>query len=268
MEDETQITTIISPSLNEIPNDHNFGSSTDATDELMTRVTHELRTPLCIFKSVIDNALDGLYGPIKSDLKSQLRNANDAILRIKKLIDSYDKLQQLDSDKINFYMEKVCLQDVLKIALMQFRHKAKAMHLNFRLIMPTDNIFIYCDKLALYCIFSYLTDNAINNCSNKGQIEFIATRKDDNIEIAINDNGSGIDPVEFSRIFDRFVQINKKDGPGGHGLGLGLTIVKELIIRQAGNIWLDNNGGLGTYLKFTLPEFRGQQQLNVKGRVK
>jgi signal transduction histidine kinase len=69
----------------------------------------------------------------------------------------------------------------------------------------------------------------------------------------VTDNGQGIAKDELGKIFDRFIQIGRKSGPGYKGSGIGLTVCKTLVEKMGGTISVQSHVGEGTTFRFTLP---------------
>jgi len=110
------------------------------------------------------------------------------------------------------------------------------------------------DASQLSLVFQNLIGNAMKFCGDRPpEIHVGATRLGDGTwEISVRDNGIGIEPKYFNRIFGIFQRLHTRDEYPG--TGIGLAICKKIVERHGGKIWLDSLPGKGTTFYFTLPE--------------
>ena len=123
--------------------------------------------------------------------------------------------------------------------------------------MGDEELFVDVDRDRMIQVLANLINNAIKFVPDVGgRIVVQAQKLDNEVSIAIQDNGRGIDKEDISRIFNRFVQVEKHVGPGSHGTGLGLAISKELVELHGGRIEVASEVGCGTTFTVFLPLVR------------
>jgi len=112
---------------------------------------------------------------------------------------------------------------------------------------------IYADEVQMVQVFQNLLSNAIKFCNNEApRVQVSAVRKENEWEISVSDNGIGIDPKYFGRIFHIFKRLHSRDKY--EGTGVGLAICKKIVERQGGRIWAESEPGKGSTFYFTIPD--------------
>jgi len=130
----------------------------------------------------------------------------------------------------------------------------KAKWLELKLDIPKKDIEIYADGDKITQVFVNLVGNALK-FTEKGHIEISVRDRKGEIECSVADTGAGIGKGDLPRVFDKFRQFGRQDGPGDRGTGLGLSISKGIIEMHQGSIWVESERGKGTKFTFTLPKY-------------
>jgi len=107
-----------------------------------------------------------------------------------------------------------------------------------------------CDGGRIAQVLSNLVGNALKFVSSGGNVRVSASADGEAIEIAVSDDGRGIDPADLPHLFDRYWKGRSK---GGHGAGLGLYIAKGIVEAHGGRIWVESELGRGSTFHFTIP---------------
>lgn len=121
--------------------------------------------------------------------------------------------------------------------------------------MDLENVpNIFGDSDRLFQVFTNLVENAIIP-SLPGDSGKISSRYIDSMaEIMVSDTGSGITPEKHNRVFERFYPVDKSHKGGGkHGVGLGLSITREIVLAHGGSIHVENNTPQGSIFVVKLP---------------
>jgi signal transduction histidine kinase len=128
---------------------------------------------------------------------------------------------------------------------------------HFRLRLPSQPITLEADPIRLVQILCNLLDNASKYTPEAGQIGLEARLQEDRVVIRVADSGIGISPDALGRVFDLFAQDTHAIGFNSQGLGIGLTVVKELVEAHGGTVSVDSPGvGLGSEFEVSLPLHR------------
>jgi len=227
----------------------------DFRNEFVITVTHELRTPLTIFKNIISNALAGVSGRISKKLRDDLIKADEAINRLKEIVNDLLDLSNIDTGRINTELKPVCIQEIVRDSIKSMSPLIDKNNMTVDIEMPEKKIVIPADKKIIKQALCKIIDNAtvfVPDCG--GRLRVKVEDLDEHVCIAIEDNGPGIQTNNIESIFDRFVQAGKRVGPGKHGLGLGLAICKELIELHNGTITAENLPEGGARFTIYLPK--------------
>src|SRR5699024_6430287 len=121
------------------------------------------------------------------------------------------------------------LSAVVRDVVNNTREQAEAAGHALRLTLPDEAIVLQADRDRLMQVFTNLISNAIRYTSAGGRIEIVVERQEDTAVVAVRDNGVGITSERLDDIFDMFTQIKHPDGRAKEGLGIGLTLVRQMV---------------------------------------
>ncbi|MEW5902053.1 MAG: ATP-binding protein, partial [Acidobacteriota bacterium] len=175
-------------------------------------------------------------------------------------IDGLLDVSKIEAGKVELKKEDIDLENLIRMIALAFESKAKEKGLELKLRLPRQPLLVYADEDKLNQILTNLVDNAVKFTA-RGWVEISAGEKDQHIECRVRDSGMGIAAADLPKIFDRFTQFGRKDGPGEKGTGLGLSIVKGLVEILRGEIHVESEVGRGTTVSFTLPKLNSSERL-------
>jgi PAS domain S-box-containing protein len=213
--------------------------------------SHDLQEPLRMISSFMD-LLKRKYGAHLDDKAHMYIDfATDGAKRMKKII--LDLLDYSKAGKSFEVKEKVDLNE-LQVEYLQLRRKIIAE----KSAMITYNNLpqLYTCRAAMTQIFHCLLDNAIkySKISTPPNIQIAAIENEKEWEFSIKDNGIGIDPKFFDKIFIIFQRLHNNDQFSG--TGIGLSIAKKQVEFLGGKIWLESIPGQGSVFYFTVPKIK------------
>lgn len=226
-----------------------------ARRELVAWASHDLRTPLASLRAMTDALVEGVVEDAET-ARRYLQQSQQEIGRMNRLLDDLFELAQLDAGGLTVSGEAASLSDLISDALVGFAEQARAAGIRFEgeAAAGIDPVFMAPDKIAR--VLNNLIENALRHTPQGGSVNVIARPDGGNVLVAVTDTGSGIDPADRPRIFERFFRGEKsrsREGYSRGGTGLGLAISKGIVEAHGGAIWLDESWSPGTRIAFTLP---------------
>lgn len=216
-------------------------------------ISHELKTPLAAIREGTELIYDNSVG--------KLNDEQQEICYIIK--ESVDRLQRLIEDLLNFniVLDSTSLQDSERILLKPLLedvisdHKLDIKRKKLSVIQVIEDLVVFSNAKQLKVILDNILSNAIKYSSDYGIISFHSEFKNKQLKLSIADNGPGIASDIKDKIFDAFYQGPAPDNSQIKGSGLGLTIVKELLMRLNAEITIQSRqvNHKGTKIQITLP---------------
>ncbi|HMK60241.1 MAG TPA: HAMP domain-containing sensor histidine kinase [Dissulfurispiraceae bacterium] len=211
--------------------------------KLTTNIAHELRTPLSAIRGELEAMIDGLI-PLD---REHIQSLYAEIGRLKKIIEGIEELAQAEAS--SRYLRKTVfdLRQFLEGIVERFGRLFDESGVKLELHCD-DKLRITADPDRLSQIIINLLSNALKASQRGGFVMIKAAAVHNKTVISVSDNGSGIKKEDMQLIFERFFRGSKG------GLGIGLTIVKELVEAHGGTINVESEYGKGTVFTLTLPE--------------
>jgi signal transduction histidine kinase len=209
--------------------------------------SHELKTPISTIKANVEVALMKDRDP--EYYKEKLKTILDSINRMSKLIQDMLFLSRLDMRNYPVKLEPVNINDVFLSLNTQFEDLAISKNVNL-VISTEDNIQLMTDKNILFEILSIFIENGIEYNKENGFVKVYARKVGESVEITVEDSGIGIKEQDIPHIFDRFYRGEKSRSRETGGVGLGLSIAKELAKLIDATIRVESRVGSGS--KFIL----------------
>lgn len=217
---------------------------------------HELRTPL----STIQVCLESLAS--EPDMPQELQQvmlstALEDAERLRKLVQDFLTLSQLESGRVEWHLESLSLEECVELALSSIRIRQHKEDLpSIQSYVSNELPFVCGDGEWIVEVLSKLLDNACKFTPPEGKVSIKASlnKKNNWIEVAIEDTGRGIEPNRLEAVFDRFYQEEGALRRTAGGTGLGLAICRQVVTHLGGKIWALSDGhGQGSQFRFTIP---------------
>jgi signal transduction histidine kinase len=218
--------------------------------DFVANVVHELRTPLTIIKGNLDNIEKGFAGDVQPQQKEILADVFRVINRLSRLVNDLLDLSKIESGKMELNKEMLDIAGLAKEALKGFEKLASDKGVAVIKEFPDKPVKINADKDKLTQVFVNLIGNALK-FTDKGNVSLKLIELQDEVQVEIQDTGSGIPKDQIDKIFDKFVRVvaERKEGTG-----LGLPIAKDIITLHKGRIRVESEHGKGSRFIFVLPK--------------
>ncbi|HIQ01353.1 MAG TPA: HAMP domain-containing histidine kinase, partial [Anaerolineales bacterium] len=236
-----------------------------AQRDLVANVSHELKTPLTSVQGFSQAILDGTAAD-PAAVERAARVIHDEAERMRRMVDGLLSLARFDAGQVQMAQEPVDLGLLLARCLERLGPQAEAAGDELSLSAP-EGLVVTGDHDWLTQVFVNLLDNGIRHTQN-GRVEVAARRVGDTIEVTVTDTGEGIPAEDLSRIFERFYQADRSRRRKG-GVGLGLSIAREVVQLHGGEITAASVVGLGSRFTVRLPVREGgreRTQVRRRGR--
>jgi signal transduction histidine kinase len=227
-------------------------ASQQSQRDFVANVSHELKTPLTSIQGFAQAILDGTANsPEARNRAAQV--IYDESGRMHRLVLDLLDLARLDAGTADLKRSPLDLEVLLRAVAEKFIPQSRDAKVQLITEIHALPGFIGDgDRLAQ--VFTNLVDNALKHTPSGGQVSLNAHRMGDWVEVSVADSGPGIPPEELSRIFERFYQLDKaRKGGAGHGVGLGLSIARQIIHAHHGTLSAQSRVGEGSIFVVRLP---------------
>lgn len=226
-------------------------------DEFLATLAHELRNPL----APVRNYVQILRSPraTDADRAAATESIERQVALLVRLVDDLLDVSRISRGKVELRRERVDLGDVVGQALEMSRPFVLASGHSLFVQIPPDGLVLDADPARLAQILSNLLNNAAKYTERGGRIWLACTSTDHEVVISVRDDGIGIQPEIVAHIFDMFWQHEHALERAQGGLGIGLTLVRQLVDLHGGTIEARSEGvGRGSEFVVRLPRQSGR----------
>ncbi|MGI2169910.1 PAS domain-containing protein [Shewanella sp. MF05960] len=225
-------------------------------DDFISTVSHELRTPLTSINGALTLLQSGKITTLPEKAQKLMDIASSNCKQLSRLINDLLDIEKLAAGKMLFEMKQLQMAPLLQRALTDHQPYADLHHITLVLQQEPliNDVCIYADEHRLLQIFTNFLSNAVKFSPQAGSVTLSASVIDNEIEIAVQDQGAGI-PEDFkTKIFEKFSQADASSAKTKGGTGLGLALCKELTEAMHGSIGYDSSAEQGArfYVRFPL----------------
>ncbi len=238
--------------------------------ELISNISHDLKTPITTIKGYVEGILDGVASsPEKLDkyIRTIYIKAND----MDKLIDELTFYSKIDTNKIPYKYSKINVAQYFKDCVEEvgIDMETRGIELGYFNYVDED-VMVIADAEQMKRVINNIISNSVKYLDKKkGIINIRIKDEGDFIQVEIEDNGKGIAAKDLPNIFERFYRTDSSRNSSQGGSGIGLSIVRKIIEDHGGRIWATSKEGIGTEIHFVLRKYQevrqDEQDINCGG---
>ena len=239
--------------------------------DFVSIVSHELRTPLTPINNSLEIVLSGQAGEISDDAKNFINMAKRNVSRLLGIIEDLLDLSRVQTGKLDYKYKITSLTPSLELIQKTFEQVASEKNINVTLNIQDNLPDVYADSHRIEQIISNLVTNALKFTPKGGKIEISANVVNDSeidknllvmpickpsgnyIKVSVKDTGIGIKKEDIPKIFEKFSQIENSLTRNIGGVGLGLSITKQLLDAHLGAITVSSKENEGSDFSFYIP---------------
>lgn len=219
--------------------------------ELLMAVTHDLKTPIAAVKLGIQNLMDGIGGTLtklQSDIAKSCLNAIDSVSKFIEEVANFSK-----KGLMRMYMKRelIDLSDVIKKEVENIKRIAQQNELQIEFKKITDDANIWADGGKISRVLTNLLSNAIKYTPRGGKIEAVLSSDENTVRFSVINTGPGIPPEKIDTIFKKYERLAMHSDIDG--MGLGLSIVKDIVDMHHGRITVKSEINKETEFVVILP---------------
>jgi len=215
--------------------------------DFVSNVSHELKTPLTSIQMFVDTMIDRPELPAEKK-EEYLRIISGEGERLNRLINSLLDFSRFETGTKKYSFQSISVTDILNYVLTTFEYQFRKASASITKKFSSGLPHIKGDPDAIAEVFINLLSNALKYTGGKPSIEISAVAEFGSVIVDISDNGIGIPPEYREKIFDKFFRIQQRDSHTG-GMGIGLTVVKEIMDAHDAVIRVESEPGKGTTFK-------------------
>ena len=216
--------------------------------QLMTSLSHDVRTPLTTLIGYLDAAHKGIV--IGKDRDEYIETARRKAYDLKEYIDVLFDWFKLNSDEFALEIQPVEAAELTRNILIDWIPIFEDKQVDYDIDIPEQPVRVRLDMDSYMRIINNLIQNVIAH-SHAGKIKIALSKQENHMELLLADNGVGIEKEDLKHIFERLYKCDK--GRSEKGSGLGLSIVHQLVEKMGGNITVESVPGKGTEFMLLFP---------------
>lgn len=215
--------------------------------QLTADVAHELRTPLTTLQTHIEAMIEGVWEPTSERLQS----CQDEIVRINRMVVDLENLSKIEKGNLDLQLTAVHLKESVQNAVSGYRAELEKKSL--QVSIEGDCAEIKADAGRIDQVVANLLSNALKYTPDGGAITFTLSNIENAVRLCVRDTGIGIAENDLPFIFERFYRADKSRSKMTGGSGIGLAIVKSIVLAHGGTVSVSSRLGEGSEFVIEFP---------------
>jgi len=216
----------------------------------VANVSHELKSPLTSIQGFVQGILDNTIE--EKDREQYLNIVLSETRRLNLLIGDLLDLAKMESGQFPFNKTEWDINELIRRCLIGFVAKIEKRSLEVAVNIPDEKTAVFADQDRITQVITNLMDNAVKFCEEGGTLKIWTYMADGKVHVNISNTGKAIPEEDIPFVFDRFFKVDKSHTRKAPGTGIGLSIVKSIILQHEEKIWVNSKEGTGTVFTFTL----------------
>jgi len=225
-----------------------------AKSDFLAAMSHELRTPLNAIGGYTQLIALGVHGPVTEAQEVALTRVQRSQQHLLSLINDVLNFAKLEAGSVEFDMKEVSVATVLDEVNDLIRPQVEAKSLRYVEQNGAGDVVVRADADKVRQVILNLLANAVKFTEPGGEIALVCSADASDVRIAVRDTGRGIPTAQLRSVFDPFVQVDRQlTTPGQQGVGLGLSISRDLARAMGGELSAVSTVGEGSTFTLRLP---------------
>jgi PAS domain S-box-containing protein len=221
-------------------------------NEFLATLAHELRNPLAPIRNAV--TILRLAGGDQTVVQATSEMLERQVGQMVRLVDDLLDISRITRNKIDLRKERVDLGTVIEQAVECARPVCDDMDHELSIVLPEEPVYVDGDPVRLTQVFANLLDNGCKYMDRGGRITLTVDASGEDVRVRVKDQGMGIAADQLTRIFDMFTQVDSSLERARSGLGIGLTLVTNLVQMHGGRVEVHSEGeGKGSEFVVYLP---------------
>jgi signal transduction histidine kinase len=226
---------------------------TQSRRELVSAVSHDLRTPLASIRAMVESMVDGVVDDEETTGR-YLRNTLSEVEYLSQLVDDLFEIARMDAGMLQLHVEDASVQDLISDTLESMSAQAAAREVSLQGGVHGEIAPLVMDTRRVQRVVYNLVQNSIRHTPPDGTIDISARDAGDEVQLVVSDTGDGVREQDRERLFDRSYRADPSRSRSSGGAGLGLSIAKGIVEAHGGRIWFESIVGQGSKFSFTIPK--------------
>ncbi|EGL15534.1 ATPase/histidine kinase/DNA gyrase B/HSP90 domain protein [Paenibacillus sp. HGF7] len=210
-------------------------------NELITNVSHDLRTPLTLIIGYLRLLKDKDYRD-EEQAANYMQIAYGRAEKLKILIDELFEFSRMTNEGVPLAKKSVCVNDLIYQLSEEYITIAEQNGLTLRLVLPPLRLFVSMDPDQMIRVFENLLTNAVKYSPKPSTIEVIVQEEGHDVKVTVINESDLSETAELDRLFDRFYRMDAARSSDTGGSGLGLAIARSIVEAHDGRIWAESRG--------------------------
>ncbi len=224
-------------------------------DEFLAMLAHELRNPLAPLRNAVSLLSRTL--PEETPQRRAVDMSDRQVRRLTRLVDDLLDVSRITQGKIVLHRQPIAIGDAVSDAADAIRPAIEQRRQRLTVRLPTSAPVVSADAVRLAQVFENLLSNASKYTDPGGAIDVEVEDGPGEVRVRVRDTGIGLPPDQLERVFELFTQVDSSRSRAQGGLGIGLSLVRQLVELHGGTVAVTSDGpGRGACFVVTLPRVR------------